>query len=298
MKQFIFLCSLLLALNTPLFSNPSEETPDSLKAWKFHTNYMLTFSQVSYKYWASGGDNAISGISNLKFNLKYQKNKTIWLNQFEFGYGLMQQQEKKLIKTEDKIDLNSNYTYKASTYWSYSILANLKTQFTKGYKKPEDTIHISNFMAPGYLITSAGMEYKRDFYSFLFSIMTGKTTFVCDDYLSMLGSYGLKANQKVKIGAGSYVRFEAKKDIVTNVNLNTKLELFSEYMNNPEYVDVNWEVIVRMKINKFLSALINTNLVYDHDVLIDIKDSTGQVIEKAPKVQFKETFGLGLTLSF
>jgi hypothetical protein len=177
------------------------------------------------------------------------------------------------------------------------MLINLKSQFRPGFKYPNDSTVVSDFFSPAYLITSLGLEYKRKNYFFIFSVLTGKTTFVTNTLLSDAGNYGVDKGKKIKAAVGSYVKFVFRKEVISNVELNNKLELFSEYFNKPQNIDVNWEVVLKMKINKFMSALINTNLIYDYDTKTVIKDSNGVVISNDAKVQFKETFGLGFTLN-
>ena len=74
-----------------------------------------------------------------------------------------------------------------------------------------------------------------------------------------------------------------KKEILKNVLLQTKLELFASYLDNPLFIDVNWDLMLSMKINEFLSANISTQVIYDHNV--------------STSVQFKEMFSFGLSFS-
>ena len=83
---------------------------------------------------------------------------------------------------------------------------------------------------------------------------------------------------------------------MTNVSLASNLDLFSNYLKDPQFVDVNWEVLILMKINKFLTASFNTQLIYDHDIKIG-KDTSGngELDDFSPRIQFKELVGIGLT---
>ncbi len=74
-----------------------------------------------------------------------------------------------------------------------------------------------------------------------------------------------------------------KKEVLKNVLLQTKLELFASYLDNPLFIDVNWDLMLSMKINEFLSANISTQVIYDHNV--------------STSVQFKEMFSFGLSFS-
>ncbi|MCK7540535.1 MAG: hypothetical protein MZV63_61405 [Marinilabiliales bacterium] len=59
-----------------------------------------------------------------------------------------------------------------------------------------------------------------------------------------------------------------KDEILKNVNFVTKLDLFSNYLNNPQNIDVSWEMLIVLKVNEFISATVNTHLLYDDDILI------------------------------
>ena len=155
-------------------------------------------------------------------------------------------------------------------------------------------------MSPGYLSFSAGMDYKpSEVFSLFLSPLSSKFTFVTDEDLSAAGSFGLDPGQTARAEMGAYLKMAFVKEILTNVTLDTKIDLFSNYLDHPEYVDVNWNMLLTFTINKYLSASLMTHLIYDHDIKIG-EDTTGDGINDTfePKVQFKELFGLGLTYSF
>ena len=79
----------------------------------------------------------------------------------------------------------------------------------------------------------------------------------------------------------------------------TKLGLLSNYLHNPQNIDVNWEVLLNMKLTKFLSAVISTNLIYDDDIKIGIDDDGDGIIDReGPRTQFKKVIGVGLSYQF
>jgi len=275
----------------------STKYTDTLKHFKFSSLTTLTFGQTSYKYWAKGGENSLNFLAVTKWVLRYKNNSSVWDNNIEGTYGIMQQGERKVIKTDDKFEFTSNYALKASEYWSYNALINLKSQFTKGYKYPNDSTVVSDFFSPAYLISSFGFEYKKKNYTFIFSVLTGKTTFVINPELSDLGAYGVDNGKKVKSVVGSFIKLTTKNEIVKNVELNNRIELFSDYFNNPEHVDVNWELLLKMKINKFMSANFAANMIYDYDTKTYIKDNAGNIISSEAKIQFKETFGIAFIIA-
>ena len=79
-----------------------------------------------------------------------------------------------------------------------------------------------------------------------------------------------------------------------NVNLITTADFFTPYSKDFGNIDVNWDVLISMKINKVLSATINTTLKYDNDV----KTFDDNGVKKGAKVQFKEVHGIGLAYNF
>lgn len=281
---------LILLLILPLFSF-SEEKSDSIKSWKFGGLASFNFSQVSLTNWAAGGRSSSSGVALFNVFGNYKTDKINWENSLDLGYGILKEQNNEAVKSNDKVDFNSKFGLVKNEKLNYSILANFKTQFAPGYKYPNTADAISKFMAPGYITLSAGIDYKpTKQLSFLISPITGKTTFVNDTDLSNAGAFGVDPGKKIRSEFGAFIKMELKTDIMKNVSLNSKLDLFSNYFHNPGNVDVNWDVLINMKVNDFLSANLITNLIYDDDIKVSA--------DKGPRVQFKEMFGVGLNLKF
>ena len=267
----------------------------------------LTFSQVSLTNWAGGGQSSISSNGLLKLYANRVKGKNSWENALELGYGFINQNGD-YIKTDDRMDLTSKFGRQASEHWFYSALLNFRSQFDVGYKDNDpDSAVISNFLAPAYLILAIGMDYKPNKnFSVFISPATAKFTFMGDQDLADQGAFGVEAAEydtagnKIKDGEqirteiGGFLRMLYNQpEVFKNVGFQTKLELFSGYLDNPANIDVFWETIIDMKINDFLSANITTTLIYDDDIDIEFDDGT-----KGPRTQFKEVFGLGIAYKF
>ena len=264
----------------------AQEKSDTIQDWKFNGVTSINFSQVSLTNWAPGGENsyAFNGLLNLSLN--YSKNKNDWANTLDIGYGVQKQGDQDVRKTDDHIDFISKYGRKISKSFFISAMLNFKTQMNEGKKYEVDTSYvISNFLAPGYLQGALGMEYKpnESFYAVL-SPIAGKLTMVLDDTLSARGAFGVDPGSKTRMELGGSVAIGVKKEIMKNVTFNSTLGLFTNYIKNTQNVDVDWKVMINMKINDYLSANLNTQLVYDDDMIQDI--------------QFKEVFGVGLTYKF
>ena len=85
----------------------------------------------------------------------------------------------------------------------------------------------------------------------------------------------------------------------TSVSLLTKLDIFSNYLNNPQNMDVSWETIVSFKVNKYISATLTTHLLYDDDIDIVIDSNGDGIIEATgPRTQFKQVLGIGFSYKF
>ncbi len=154
-------------------------------------------------------------------------------------------------------------------------------------------------MSPGYLNAGVGMDYKTEKLSILLAPISGKFTFVLEDKLSDDGAFGVDPGKKSRSEFGATVKMEYKTGLVKNVDMETKLDLFSNYMENPQNIDVDWKVLINMKINDWLSANLATRLIYDHDILIDIDDNgDGEFDRQGRRVQFMEMFGAGLSIKF
>lgn len=307
MKQTTFFILLVFSFSYSGYSQIAEPekklreaSKDTVDGWKRGGMVMLNFGQTSLTNWAAGGENSVSGNGLFNFFANYKKGSFTWDNTIDLGYGILNQGSQNR-KTDDKIDFSTKVGKKAAKNWYYSGLLNFRSQFTPGYNYPNDSVKISNFFAPAYIVTAIGMDYKpnKTFSAFIAPI-TGKITLVTDQELADAGAFGVDPAEfvngvKTKDGKnfrqefGGYVRVGFVKDIMTNVNLSTKLDLFSNYLDNPQNIDVNWEVLISMKVNKFISASLATQLIYDDDVKIE---------EKGPKTQFKEILGIGFSYKF
>jgi hypothetical protein len=297
MKKGLLITAILF-YNGYLFAQTATD-PDTVKYWHNTGQINLSFSQISLTNWAAGGDNSIAANGLVRLEADYSKNKTSWDSYILTGYGVSKIGSEGFFKNDDKLELLSKYGYKAGKNWFYSVVLNAKTQFAPGYKSKEDrTNKISDFLSPAYLTAAIGMDYKpnADFALFLSPISTRYTT-VIDDSLSAAGAFGVDPGKKLRTEFGGYIKLIYKKDnIIQNVNIGTNLDLFTNYLEHPERVDVNWDLLLTMKINKFLAVTLNTQLIYDYDTkFTEIVDNVQ--VQKA-KVQFKESLGLGISANF
>lgn len=294
MKKFLFI---LLLLPTSLFS---QQVPDTLKTWDVKGLVSLNFSQISLTNWVAGGRSSSAGVGIFNLSAKYTRDNWLWENTLDLGYGLIKEQNRQTVKSDDKIDLTSKLGLKHSEKLYYTLLFNYKTQFAEGYKYPNTTDVISNFMAPGYFTLALGLDYKpqKDL-SIFFSPATARLTVVSDDKLSAQGAFGVDPGKKTRMEVGAILKAELITQLMKNVTLNNKVEFFSNYLKKPQNIDINWDLMLNMKVNDYLSANLITNLIYDDDIKVPIDKNEDGVIEgSGPRIQFKEMFGIGLNVKF
>lgn len=275
----------LLSMN---MLNAQEADTVQVSPWKVSSVLNAAFSQVALSNWAGGGENSLSlsGLSNSGIN--YDKRNITWENSFEFAYGIIKQGDEPVEKSDDKMEVVSKLGRRLKPHWKLAANAEFRSQFAPGYERitdpatnEEEKILISEFLAPGYLTSTIGIEYKpREEFFLLLSTLTGKTTIVLDDDLSDAGAYGVDPGKKIRNQLGSYLKSMLKVPVMENITFQTKLNLFSDY-KNPEQVDVSWETLLLLRVNKYITTNFSTHLIYDEDVTTD--------------VQFKEVLSVGVT---
>ncbi len=280
-------------------------------SWKISSDISLLMSQASFTNWSAGGENSLTLNGYFNFYAGYIKGRVKWENFLNLAYGQTKTGEMEFRKNEDKIDFSSSYGIRTSetSKWYYEALFNFKSQFAPGYNYPDGSdstrVKISNFLAPAYTSIGLGMEYRPyDFMSFYLSPITARWIIVNDQDLADVGSFGVEPayinekgelvhGEKVKFEFGAYFRFLFVKELTKNIKFSTKLELYSNYLNNPQNIDVNWDNMFEFTINSWLAANLGWQIVYDDDTpILDSDGNTG------PRTQFRQVLGVGLSYKF
>ena len=283
--------------------------------WNYGGLGAINLAQGYLSNWAPGGESSISTFAEINLFTNYSKNNTKWDNTMRFKYGLIKSGDKRLTKNEDLLEINSKFGQKAfgnlgqraiEKYgtegiknWYYSLLVSFKSQIAKGYNYPNDSVVVSRFMAPGYLMFALGLDYKPSKKSsILISPITSKSTYVLDTALIDQTKFGVASDKTVYHEVGAYIKTRFLYDFNDDISIENKLDLFTNYSHNPQNIDIDWEVIVRMKITYYLSATISAHLIYDDDVLVPIYNNEGVKISTGPRLQFKELLSLGFSYKF
>ena len=288
------LFTLLLIMVTGVFSQVSAQ-PGSDTTWKRSGLTAINLSQVSLSNWASGGQNTVGFDLLFNYNANYKKLRHIWKNRLELAYGLNKTKLEGSRKTNDKIYLSSTYGYEIARNLYLSGLMTFNSQFAKGYDYNVDPdVFISRFMAPGYLLTGAGLTWTpRKYFTATLSPATWRGTFVSSQILSDQGAFGVTPGKHLFSEFGANLRMEVNYEFLKNMTIYSRLDLYSNYLEKPQNVDVSWDVQLNMTINRWFSANISTNMIYDDNTKILQKDGS-----KGPRLQFKESLGIGFQVNF
>lgn len=286
------ICLVLILFCLGLSMQANADETDSVRHWSVKNSIISSAEQTSLSNWSAGGFSSFAFSNFYKGFFNFKKNKVQWDTGVELAYGMIWQdktgngfsdKENKFQKSDDKIEVNSVFSYKMYGNWNYSGLMNLKSQFDEGFK--DDKLIAAPF-SPIILTSSLGLEYKQKSFSLLLSVLTGKTTIVEDNRLVGNKIFGFdEEDQRVLFSLGSYAKFLFQKDVFKNVNLIVKLDFYYDYNKSSLLdTDISTEVFVNMKINKYLTAFVSFQAIMDKDF-----NST---------LQYKERMGFSIPINF
>jgi hypothetical protein len=278
-----------------------EENEETKEGWSKSGNFAFLFNQSAFnEEWTGGGTSNIAGNISLTYEMNYLKGKVSWDNRLMGDYGLTRIKGDYFErKTNDRLELNSIVGYQIDdTNWSYSFFANFRTQFAKGYvfdesSNPITRTETTRFMSPGYLQIGPGMLWKKSDNlkvniapaTSRFIFVNSRFTDVGDDPLAIEAFnenpyFGLKANETMRFEFGASVSVYAKFNLLENVSMENVLNLYSNYLEDPQNVDIDYTMNLVMKVNDFLSANLVFQAIYDDNA--------------AKGFQIREVLGIGV----
>lgn len=181
--------------------------------------------------------------------------------------------------------------YKASKRWYYSTNVSFKTQLLNNFKPNSHDLK-SSFLSPGELNVGIGMTYNY---------VNPKKTIKFDASISPLSwnmktctssrmdetAFGIKEGHTTVSEIGSSAEGKLSWDICDNINLRSRLFVFSDY----SYIQSDWENTISFAINRFLSTQIYVHMRYDSSTPA-VEDSDWH------KFQLKEILSFGFSYKF
>jgi hypothetical protein len=270
-----------------------EEDTTHKVGWKKGIKINLGLAQGNTSNWAAGAEKSsftINSYVNLFANLKRGDNE--WTNNLDLYYALINTTSQGTRKNDDRIDYFTKYTHKIKPKMGFGVVGNFRTQFSDGFdyeKTPKEKI--SGFFAPAYLTIAPGFDWTpTKWFSVFVSPISGRWTYVNDDNLT--GRYNVDPGKNLRTEMGGYLTANFQKDIAKNVNFKSRFDLYSNYLEKPQNVDVFWTNILTLKVNNFLNVTYNFDLIYDDDVKIFGPNGN------APRTQIKSLLSVNFTTRF
>lgn len=266
----------------------AQETVQDTSYWNKKGKFTLLANQSSFNNWLAGGQNNIAVNANINYDFNYKKDKNTWQNKLIVAYGITKVKDANILKSDDRLEWNSIYGRQASEYWYYSAFLNFKSQISTdlGNPAPGYTLPVTTkLFAPAFLQIGPGMLWKKsDNLKVNFAPATSRFVFVLDDALSSVGAFGVTPGEKLRYELGASISGYYKFVLVENVTVENILNLYSNYLEKPENVDMDYQLNIAMKINKFLSANLAFQAIYDDNAFRGL--------------QTRQVFGVGFNYDF
>lgn len=265
------------------------------KIWKTGGVFSLNLAQGSLSNWAAGGEKFSLALNSfINTYAFYKKDKHSWDNLFTWNIGYVKTTSLGTRKNDDRVEYTSKYGYALNPKLNVGGLFNARTQFFKGYTYPDaDNPDIkeysSNFLSPAYILLSPGFDYRPvKNLSIFVSPVTARWTVVTVDSLGKL--YGVPEGKTADFQFGAYATISYLANLGKIVTYTGKLDLYSNYKNKPQNVDLYMTNLFAVKISKIISLTYSLTLIYDDDVRLFGPNNN------APALQLQSLFGAGLLM--
>lgn len=295
LKTISCVCTLLFSMGVIA---QEDITQDTTKVWTITGENTFLINQSSFSNWAAGGVNSFAGNIIFNYDFNYKKDKWSWDNKVLAAYGQTFQKETDWRKNDDRFVLNSLLGYEAAEYWLYTFFMNFNTQFANGYNYTDDgRTKISGGFAPAYLSFGPGFAYKRsDNFKVNISPAAARFIFVTDDELSNAGAFGVAPGKKSRFEMGASLDAYYKVNLMENISLENMLKLYSNYLEDPQNVDVDYTANLFMEVNRFITVNAGVQLLYDDNT--NVPKVRNGVETEGPGLQVRQIIGAGITYKF
>jgi hypothetical protein len=227
-------------------------------------------------------------------------------NFIRLKYGLIKQGNEKIRKNVDLLESSSKLNHKAFGKFDFSATLLFKTQIAKGYNYPNDSVIVSKFLNPAVMTLGFGLDYKPEKNTSInFAPLSYKVTFVTDTAGIDQTKYGIAKDRRSLHEPGASLMITNEFKPVKTVVLTNRVQFFTNYINKPQNIDVDWELIATMKINWFTDVRFNTHIIFDDDTRTPVFEKDGQPVmlpdgtqKKTARIQFKELLGFSFVFRF
>lgn len=260
--------------------------------WQYKATSMAQFSEsVITPNWYQGGNSNLAVLGILTGQLTYDDKKCIqWDNSAEWRLGLNSVAGDTLhwlSTNDDVLKINSKIGIKAAGNFFYSGSVDFSTQFFNSYNGVNSRTLKTSFLTPVRLNIGVGMDYKyKKIFSLMFSPFSYKYIYVNDNRHVDPNLFGVKTGQQVLSEVGSSFKAVYSNPITREIQLDSKLSFYTNYQK----VEIDWEVVCNLMINRFLSTRISFNPRYDNTVI----EKDGSLA----RMQLKQLLSVGFSHKF
>ena len=289
--MLVFNLSFLFSQEQKTPNPESEKEPEP--SWTKKGKISFMFNQSAFSNWVSKGENTLAGNVSINYNFDYVKGKYSWKNNIITSYGLTKSKNTEFTKkTDDRLEFNSLLGVNADGYWFYSALVNFKTQFTKGFKYSKDEngkeirTKYTNFFSPATILIGPGMLWEKN-KNFKFNIAPATTKLVLvekDLTLPNEAYYGVEEGDNTRLELGFNASGRLKINLMENMTIENLLNLYANYLENAENIDIDYSMNLVMKINSYFTTNLVFQTIYDDNAFEGF--------------QIREVFGLSFNYGF
>lgn len=292
-KLRLFLGGISLFLGQLLYAQ--EAVSDSIPPWKQERKIGILINQSSFDNWLSGGVNSFSGTLNFDYDLAYENEKLVWISTLDAALGYARTTgNDHLNKTEDQLEFNTLVQLKSKRSLNFSSSFNLKTQNVPGNIFVEENgtlekIKTSGFFSPAYMRFGVGFAYKKDEgIAIQFNPLNARLIvvdgFFTQDLSEEESFFGVAAGKTARWETGASFSLQSELNIAKNIFWKNQLNAVANYLEEIQNIDFDYLTSLNMKVNDYLSAVIEIQMRYDDNALADL--------------QLLQTFGLVVALPF
>lgn len=280
--KFLFLISVCFLNSIEAQDDTSSESQKN--HWTKGGTFNFLINQSSFDNWTAGGVSNISGTLRVNYDFNYQKADWSWDNKLITAFGLTKIKDQNIQKSDDQLEFNSVLGKKASKLWYYSAFLNFKTQFTDDLDS--ETEGPTTFLSPAFLQFGPGMLWKKSD-QLKVNIAPGTIRFIfVDKALTKPDAayFGVEEGKSSRFEFGGALGAYYKFNLMPNVSVENILTLYSNYMEDPQNVDIDYSMNLVMKVNKFLSTNLSYQSIYDDNAFEGL--------------QTRQVFGIGINFLF
>ena len=283
MKNIILLIALTIQIQSIYSQEVTQESPP-VSPWKKVGTFSFLVNQSSFDNWIAGGVSNISGAIGVNYDFNYSKANWSWDNKIIVAFGITKIKAQDIQKSNDRLEWNSVLGKKAKGNWNYSLFLNFKTQFTDDLNS--ETKGPTRILSPGYLQVGPGILWKKsDDLKVNISVATLKLI-VVDKELTLPDDayFGVEEGSSVRYELGASIGAYYKFTLMENITMENILNMYSDYLEDPQNVDFDYTINIVMGINKYFSTNLAFQAIYDDNAFQGL--------------QTRQMIGLGINYRF